>query len=100
MWCRALQAATAVAVVGQDYLSSVQRGMPQPPPVVLRKLFTQLGRCAALLCVRADPSREGLVPPRMPSSVTNGRLLRRACAHKPCLILIPHFVFGGCNESE
>ena len=40
---RALQAAQAVATVGQDYLLSTRRGAPDPPPVVLRKLFNQLG---------------------------------------------------------
>ena len=40
---RALQAAQAVAVVGQEYLISMQRGKPEQPQVVLRKLFNQLG---------------------------------------------------------
>jgi len=42
--CRALQVAQAVAFVGQDwYLGSVQRGTPEAAPVLLRKLFNQLG---------------------------------------------------------
>ena len=30
-------------MVGQEYLISVQRGKPDPPQVLLRKLFNQLG---------------------------------------------------------
>lgn len=71
---RALQAATAVAVVGQEYVASVQRGAPQAPPVVLRKLFTQLGRCD-----------EG-PPPLWPMRV-NGRGARWPC--RPALYLVP-----------
>ena len=50
--CRALQAAQAVAVVGQEYLLSAQRGTPDEPQVVLRKLFNRLGttfiKCVAV----------------------------------------------------
>ena len=52
-----MQAATSVAA---DYAGSLQRGAPEAPPVVLRKLFERLGstyiklgqfiasRCAAI----------------------------------------------------
>ena len=30
-------------MVGQEYLVSMQRGAPEAPPVVLRKLFNRLG---------------------------------------------------------
>ena len=40
---RALQAAQAAATVAAEYAQSLQRGAPEPPPVVLRKLFERLG---------------------------------------------------------
>lgn len=41
--CRALQAAQAAATVAAEYAQSLQRGAPEAPPVVLRKLFERLG---------------------------------------------------------
>ena len=41
--CRAWQAAQAVASVATDYVGDLQRGVVQPPPRVLRRLFERLG---------------------------------------------------------
>jgi hypothetical protein len=41
--CRAWQAAQAVASVATDYVADLQRGVVQPPPRVLRRLFERLG---------------------------------------------------------
>mmetsp|Transcript_18644 Transcript_18644/g.56337 ORF Transcript_18644/g.56337 Transcript_18644/m.56337 type:complete len:542 (+) Transcript_18644:141-1766(+) len=40
---RALQAGQAAASVGAEYAKSLQRGAPEPPARVLRKLFERLG---------------------------------------------------------